>query len=469
VLAALDHVYAQRDTLPVVAVNMSLSSDAASAPCDSSILAGAVNRLKSVGVATVVATGNAGATNGLGLPSCISSTISVAASYADRDELWEGSNVSADLDLVAPGVGIVSPAPGGGFSGTTGTSAAAPHVAGAWALAVQRLGTTDVDTILQYLVTNGHPLGVAGLTKPRLDLNALAAGLPAASGGFRTVTTTSNGCTGCLGVSGDFDGDGRDDVFWHEQGGTSRLWTALGDGGYREDLAIEIGPTRFVPVAGNFDGDPLTDLLWYPADGGDAWLWHSLGGGSFQPARLFATGPGWQPVAGDFDGNGVDDVFFYGPGDQPSTLFRGQPGGEFSADATWGIGGSYVPVAGDFNGDRITDLFLLGPGPAADWLWLGDGSGQFAGYQSPAVDGDVVPAVGDFNGDGRTDILWVAPGGATSVLWRTIGEWEVESEELQLSGEGRDAAVTGDHDGDGRADIYWNGADGRPDRLWLAR
>jgi hypothetical protein len=416
-----------------------------------------------------VATGNAGSTSGLGLPACITNTVSVAASHVDVDALWEGSNVSADLDLVAPGVGIMSPNPGGGFSRTTGTSAAAPHVAGAWAVAVQRLGTTDVDTVLRFLTDNGHPLSFAGLTKPRLDLNAVAADLPTASAGFLAVDTVANDCAACIGVSGDFDGDGLDDLFWHEQGGTSRLWTALGDGTYREDLAIAIGPTPFVPVVGDFDGDDRSDLLWYPAGGGDAWLWHSLGSGSFQPARSFATEAGWQPVAGDFDGNGVDDVFFYGPGDLTSRMLRGQPGGEFIAEPPWAIGGAYRPVAGDFNGDGMTDLFWHGPGAMGDWLWYALGDGGFWGTQAPAVDGDVVPAVGDFNGDGRSDILWVAPGAATSVIWRSVDQWDYQPETLTLGGDGRDATVTGDHDGDGRADIYWYGAAGRPDRLWLSR
>ena len=146
VLAALNHLVDVRASFPqLVAVNMSLSSDAALPSCNTSVLAGAVTKLKSLGVATVVASGNSGATNGLGVPACISDTVSVGATYADQDAVWPLSNVSADLDLLAPGVAIESPAPGGGYSPTTGTSAASPHVAGAWAIVAQRLGTSDVE------------------------------------------------------------------------------------------------------------------------------------------------------------------------------------------------------------------------------------------------------------------------------------------------------------------------------------
>ena len=111
-------------TLPasynLVAVNLSLSSDSVLANCDQSILAAAVGKLKSAGVATIAASGNGGFATGLGVPACISATVSVGATYADRDVFWSQSNFSMSLDLLAPGVGIVSPAPGGTFSGTTG-------------------------------------------------------------------------------------------------------------------------------------------------------------------------------------------------------------------------------------------------------------------------------------------------------------------------------------------------------------
>ena len=41
-----------------------------------------------IGIATVVASGNSGATNGLGVPACIADTVSVGATYSDRDAVW---------------------------------------------------------------------------------------------------------------------------------------------------------------------------------------------------------------------------------------------------------------------------------------------------------------------------------------------------------------------------------------------
>jgi subtilisin family serine protease len=48
--------------------------------------------------------------------------------------LWSGSNRGSKVHLGAPGTGVVSTAPGGGYTSATGTSAAAAHVSGAAAL-----------------------------------------------------------------------------------------------------------------------------------------------------------------------------------------------------------------------------------------------------------------------------------------------------------------------------------------------
>jgi hypothetical protein len=468
VLAALDHVYALRAQLPLVAVNMSLSSDAASPGCNNSILAGAIDRLKGADIATVVATGNSGATNGLGVPACISSTVSVAATYADRDEVWQGSNVSPELDLLAPGVGIVSPAPGGGFSPTTGTSAAAPHVSGAWALAVQRLGTRHVDTILANLRASGRPLSHSGLTTPLLDLNELAGGLPVASAGFSAVRTTESSCGQCETVAGDFDGDGRGDLFWYEPGGTSRLWSGLGNGTYREDLTRLTDGVRFQQVAGDFDGDGRDDLLWYPRGGGGTWLWRSIGGGRFVEQPSFAIGGGLVPLAGDFDGSGVDDVFFYGPGTTPSTISLGQAGGSFASIQVGLIGAGFQPQAGDFDGNRLTDLFWWAPN-GQDWVWQAVGGGNFVGGVGASVEYDFVPAVGDYRGDGRSDILWVSLTRSVSWIWHASGGMGFEGTPLTVPGELGTNAVATDHDGDRRSDVYWYGPGAQRDALWLSR
>ena len=72
-------------------------------------------------------------TSGISAPGCISSAIAVGAT-TDGDSVAAFSNSSPMLESWAPGVGVQSSVPGGGFAPSDGTSMATPHVAGASAL-----------------------------------------------------------------------------------------------------------------------------------------------------------------------------------------------------------------------------------------------------------------------------------------------------------------------------------------------
>src|SRR2546425_12543627 len=92
-----------------------------------------IDNLRSAGIATVIAAGNAGATNAISVPGCISSAISVGAT-TKTDDVASYSNVSSFMSLFAPGSSIYSSLTGGGFGYLSGTSMATPHVTGAWAV-----------------------------------------------------------------------------------------------------------------------------------------------------------------------------------------------------------------------------------------------------------------------------------------------------------------------------------------------
>ena len=155
---------------PIAAVNMSLGGGTSPVPCNTDPRAISITNLRSLGVATVVASGNQGDKNGISVPACISDAISVGATD-DFDNVAPFSNSAWFLDLLAPGVNINSSVPGGGFQNMSGTSMAAPHVAGAWACHMSTEPSSSVATVLDVLSGSGVPVtDVNGIVKPRIDV-----------------------------------------------------------------------------------------------------------------------------------------------------------------------------------------------------------------------------------------------------------------------------------------------------------
>ncbi len=249
-------------------------------------------------------------------------------------------------------------------------------------------------------------------------------------------------------VTGDFNGDGTDEIGVFIGG----LWflDLNGNGVWDEgDLWARLGDEGDLPVTGDWDGDGKTDIGIF----GKAWLGDPRAleaeaglpdsqnepNGGYKnlppdpqqaPERLrtlkrTAEGPlradlidhvfqfgnaGDQPVAGDWNGDGVSTIGVFRNG----AWFL-----DVDGNGRWSDADRYVelgahgdrPVVGDFNHDGIDDL-----GVYHDGRWHLDTNGN---HELDAQDkvfalggsGDV-PIVGDFNGDG-TDQIGVYRGGPT--------------------------------------------------------
>lgn len=171
------------------AVNMSLGSPPGD--CAHHPLAVPVQVLLEIGIPVVAAAGNGG--QGMSLaPGCLNDVIDVAASDQDGKFAskfpapWAGgSNFSQEVDVVAPGVDLMSAAPGGKYVELTGTSQAAPLVAAAIArvrtIISPQTGAPPADpklagtaVVLALRSTKDLSLGTGqdghALTRPALDL-----------------------------------------------------------------------------------------------------------------------------------------------------------------------------------------------------------------------------------------------------------------------------------------------------------
>lgn len=193
ITAGLERVYELRDQYNIAAANLSLGGAVIYGSCDGYFPAmdAAIANMRSNGIATVIASGNNGATAGISFPSCITPAISIGATD-DADLVASFSNASSDLDLFAPGVAIDSSVPGGGFANFNGTSMATPHAAGAFAILRQANPSASVDELLTTLSDTGrliydHRGATYPVVKPRIRLSG-AVGITAPTPVISTVS-----------------------------------------------------------------------------------------------------------------------------------------------------------------------------------------------------------------------------------------------------------------------------------------
>ena len=150
IIAGLDYV---TGTGTISVANLSLGALGGTNPTQSFINASnllhqAVQRAVNAGVVVVVAAGNesVNVTESNAVPAMYPEAISVSA-LDDRDGIqgndkWASfSNFGSEVDIIAPGVNILSTALGGGTSSLSGTSFSSPYVAGTVGLYIARNGS----------------------------------------------------------------------------------------------------------------------------------------------------------------------------------------------------------------------------------------------------------------------------------------------------------------------------------------
>jgi hypothetical protein len=169
-------------------------------PCSEAPFEMMLNDALMAGIQPIAASGNAAHTDttpphfvdGTRMPACIPSVVSVGAVYDDdvgffsgygcnttltKDEITCFSQTASFLDLLAPGALIHVAGVNDGATGASagGTSFAAPHVAGAWAVMAEAFPDATASQILQALKASGQDIQDTRVTTetritPRLDL-----------------------------------------------------------------------------------------------------------------------------------------------------------------------------------------------------------------------------------------------------------------------------------------------------------
>jgi len=173
-MSGLERIAELAGSHAIAAVNMSIAGGAYPSACDTHPLKATIDNLLSVGIVTVISSGNAGWNGYVSAPGCISSAVTVGAT-TKADAVADFSNHAWMVDLMAPGADITAPVLSRrtGATGTkSGTSMAAPHVAGAWALLRQAREGASPREILRALECTGEPVARADITLQRIDVAA---------------------------------------------------------------------------------------------------------------------------------------------------------------------------------------------------------------------------------------------------------------------------------------------------------
>lgn len=313
-----------------------------------------------------------------------------------------------------------------------------------------------------------------------------AGSLPTSACGSVAAALTAVGIVSSLTsvpVTGDFDGDGRDDTLWYTAGPGE---DALSWGGSRSDLGtgatrVAAGPVNGVyrPVAGDVDGDGRDDIVWYAAGSAPDFVWWGsssratfVAGGS--SAALSSISGNYRPIAGDVDGDGRDDVLWYAPGGAADFVWWGVGvRSQFGATSTARpVGGDYWHAVGDVDGDGRDDVIWHAPGSAQDFVWWGGARSSFGVAGAPfSVNGAYRPVAGDVDGDGRDDLVWYAAGAASDHIWfgsSNRATFLAGGTTAQLAPvNGSYLPTIGDVDGDGPEDLQWFAPGEAADFRWF--
>ena len=184
IIRAIEHLLEEYED--IAAVNMSLGGGTYYSYCDgeSPALAEAFANLRSEGIAPVVASGNDGNREAVSSPACLSDAIAVGATEGKSGVAGFSNLHPGIVELVAPGVNIRSAiyddVDSDSFAFKSGTSMAAPHVAGSFALLRSIFSEKTISELKHALKKSGKIINSAGndYYLPQLDgaLTYLAAG-----------------------------------------------------------------------------------------------------------------------------------------------------------------------------------------------------------------------------------------------------------------------------------------------------
>jgi hypothetical protein len=222
----------------------------------------------------------------------------------------------------------------------------------------------------------------------------------------------------------DFNGDGFGDVLWvNTVDGTFAIWLMRGDAHVSYQFPSP-GLVWSITGAADLDHTGMADILWRNLETGEVRVWKSITPLTFNSESIGTAAPDWQLVGtADLDGDA-----------HPQLIWRNQISGEVRA---WKVSGGTVianrslgnaPLEwrilgfGDLTGEGQQDILwqndILGMAAA----WIMNGTAIMAQWIVPGVSPDwQIRATPDVNGNHRNCILWSNIATGSQVIWTSNG------------------------------------------------
>ncbi|WCN79392.1 N-acetylmuramoyl-L-alanine amidase [Micromonospora sp. LH3U1] len=231
-------------------------------------------------------------------------------------------------------------------------------------------------------------------------------------------------------LSGDVDGDGKDDILAFSHGALADVYVALSTGtGFSPSQKWHdwFAPNAEVAAVGDVNGDGRDDIITFTHDtNGDVYVALSTGTG-FGPGlkwHEYFSIAGEYPALGDVNGDGRDDIitFTQGPVTASDVIVALSTGTAFGSPQTWHdlfAVGTEQPRVGDINGDGRDDIVTFTCNADADVYAAVSTGTSFAGTTVKWNDyfclAGEFPYLGDANGDGKDDIIVFTKGATNDV------------------------------------------------------
>lgn len=264
-----------------------------------------------------------------------------------------------------------------------------------------------------------------------------------------------------LPVRADVNGDGRADIVWRNASnvrGWNFLWTMNGEEVLQSRPINVVQGEDWQLNLGDFDGDGKSDLFWRNPDllGGYNRVFLMDGFDIVSRPVHARLDNGFEiQVIGDLNGDDKDDIVWRNSTTNQLAIWFMDGAGKVSrwSDA---LGNLTLEGIGDFNGNRVRELILREGNTLKVWSLVEGGSNFEESTLSSVAPADwKLAGTGDLDGDGTEDLIWRnVRDGRNSVYYMENGTVK-EQKLLPQVGTAWSLAKVEDFNGDGKVDFLW--------------